>query len=456
MLSNQAKSHVRKIRAGEIMTICIMLLLLVCLHVLMFADVITPEQTILACVALYAVYWFSARFVNALTWKKHVYNLLLEELNAPLFVEVLEGACKYDPFSLAQLQKLQAEGRYADMVSLCAIQLKSPTAKRYTLSYLNLMEVAYFHMGDDGRLKEVYEATERQILQSKAPAKSRKRIPAHELYGLYLKRDWEAIEAYFAANPASDRLAVMSRLLTRARLALLREDTEGAAELFRRVLNEAPNAPVAVVAKAHLEAIERGEGYDKAFPEALPDPLFPDDAVIHAKKYKTTTAMRRVIHVALIAMVAAALLFELVGPYLENRAEESYNDVARKAMEVDYDGVVVFGGSHLFVEEHTVESVAVCATDEGFMLVALYYLEDPDEVLCEPLVTLSEEAFGGDALPNGSFEGYVSDYYATYAFYASKRDLPKGTAYVCPVEIGGRTLWFAVTYVGQKPTAEPI
>jgi hypothetical protein len=103
-----------------------------------------------------------------------------------------------------------------------------------------------------------------------------------------------------------------------------------------------------------------------------------------------------------------------------------------------------------------VESVAVCATDEGFMLVALYYLEDPDEVLCEPLVTLSEEAFFGDALPNGSFEGYVSDYYATYAFYASKRDLPKGTACVCPVEIGGRTLWFAVTYVGQKPTAEPI
>ena len=102
------------------------------------------------------------------------------------------------------------------------------------------------------------------------------------------------------------------------------------------------------------------------------------------------------------------------------------------------------------------ESVAVCATDEGFMLVALYYLENPDEVLCEPLVTLSEEAFAGDALPNGSFEGYVSDYYATYAFYASERDLPKDAEYVCSVEIGGRELWFAVTYVGQSPDAEKV
>ena len=50
----------------------------------------------------------------------------------------------------------------------------------------------------------------------------------------------------------------------------------------------------------------------------------------------------------------------------------------------------------------------------------------------------------------------VTDYHATYAFYASKRDVPKGIESVCSVEIGGRTLWFAVTYVGQSPNAENV
>ena len=456
MLSKQAKSHIRRFRVWNILHLCIIVLLAVMIPVLMMTDIFTVTQGLLACAVITAAYYFGSRFVNALMWKKHVYNLLLEELNAPLFVEVLEGVCKYDPFSLFQLQKLQAEGRYADVVSLCAIQLKSPAAKRYALSYLHCMETAYFHLGDDSKLKEVYEATERQILQSKAPAKSRKRIPTHEFYGLYLKRDWEAIEAHFSANPTSGRFAAMSRLLTRARLALVREDTEGAVELFRRVLAEAPNAPVAVVAKAHLEAIERGEGYDKAFPEALPDPLFPVDAAVHAKRYKITTVVRRIYNSIFIVIVVAALLFVIVMPYVEKNAGNAYNKLLQEAVEVDYDGVTVFGNSYLSEGEHAVESVAVCATDEGFMLVALYYLENPDEVLCEPLVTLSEEAFAGDALPNGSFEGYVNDYYATYSFYASKRDLPKDAEYVCPVEIGGRELWFAVTYVGQSPDAEKI
>ena len=456
MLSKQAKSHIRRFRVWNILHLCIIVLLAVTIPVLMMTDIFTVTQGLLACAVITAAYYFGSRFVNALVWKKHVYNLLLEELNAPLFVEVLEGVCKYDPFSLFQLQKLQAEGRYADVVSLCAIQLKSPAAKRYALSYLHCMETACFHLGDDSKLKEVYEATERQILQSKAPAKSRKWIPTHELYGLYLKRDWEAIEAHFSANPTSGRFAAMSRLLTRARLALVREDTEGAVELFRRVLAEAPNAPVAVVAKAHLEAIERGEGYDKAFPEALPDPLFPVDAAVHAQKHKTVTIVRRLYNIVAIAVIAAAVLFALVMPYVGKNAEEAYNLAVWEAMEVEHDGVMVLGSFTLQRGDTPVESVAVCTTNEGFMLVALYYRNDPNETLCEPLVTITHETFGGEALPSGSFEGYVSDYYATYSFYAAKRDVPRGIESVCPVEIGGRTLWFAVTYVGQSPDAEKV
>ena len=123
MLSKQAKSHIRRFRAWNILHLFIIVLLAVTISVLMMTDIFTVTQGLLACAVITAAYYFGSRFVNALMWKRHVYNLLLDELNAPLFVEVLEGVCKYDPFSLFQLQKLQAEGRYADVVSLCTIQL---------------------------------------------------------------------------------------------------------------------------------------------------------------------------------------------------------------------------------------------------------------------------------------------------------------------------------------------
>lgn len=456
MLSNQARSHVRRFRAWNILITCIMALLMVTVLVLMFTDLLASTQALVACAVVGAAYFFASRFISALMWKKHVFNILLEELNAPLFTEVLEGVQKYDPFSMFQLQKLQAEGRYADVVSLCTLQLQDPTAKRLALSYLHSMESAYFHLGDDSKLKEIHEATEWQILQSKDPAKSRKQISFHDFFGLYLKRDLAACEAYLAANPTPTRLSAMNRLLTRARLALLQGDTEGAAGLFRRILTEAPNTPTAVVAKANMEALERGEGYDKAFPEALPDPLFPVDAVMYTKKHKATTIVRRVYKIVMIAVIAAAILFLLVMPYVGKNAEEAYNLAVWEAMEVEHDGVMVLGSFTLQRGDTPVESVAVCTTNEGFMLVALYYRNDPNETLCEPLVTITHETFGGEALPSGSFEGYVNEYHATYAFYASKRDLPKGAACVCPVELGGRTLWFAVTYVGQSPHAEMV
>ena len=456
MLSKQAKSHIRRFRVWNILHLCIIVLLAVTIPVLMMTDIFTATQGLLACAVITAAYYFGSRFVSALVWKKHVYNLLLEELNAPLFVEVLEGVCKYDPFSLFQLQKLQAEGRYADVVSLCTIQLQNPTARQLALSYLHSMESAYFHLGDDRKLKEIHEATEWQILQSKDPTKSRKQISFHDFFGLYLKRDLAACEAYLAANPTPTRLSAMNRLLTRARLALLQGDTEGAAGLFRRILTEAPNTPTAMVAKANMEALERGEGYGKAFPEALPDPLFPVDAVMYTKKHKATTIVRRVYKIVMIAVIAAAILFLLVMPYVGKNAEEAYNLAVWEAMEVEHDGVMVLGSFTLQRGDTPVESVAVCTTNEGFMLVALYYRNDPNETLCEPLVTITHETFGGEALPSGSFEGYVSDYYATYSFYAAKRDVPRGIESVCPVEIGGRTLWFAVTYVGQSPDAEKV
>jgi hypothetical protein len=96
----------------------------------------------------------------ARAWKKYVYKVMDEDLDAPLFVGILSRVGKYDPFAIHQLQLLYAEGRHADMVSLCAKQLKNPYAKRQKLSYLAHMALAYFSLGDDKKLAEIHEAIE--------------------------------------------------------------------------------------------------------------------------------------------------------------------------------------------------------------------------------------------------------------------------------------------------------
>ncbi len=450
MPHEKAKANIRALRAWNIVTSGFPILLVAVSMILMLADILTLIQTVLLYTVAGLVWMIASRFIMAYAWTKYVHNVLNEELDTPAYLEILGQVGKYDPYAVQQLRMLFAEGRHADVVSLCAKQLENPYAKSGAPLYLSYMESAYFYLGDDQKLREICEATEWQIARSKNPDKTRRNLPSHTFHTAYLKRDTEACEAYFAATPAATRHAAVNRYLWRARLAQLRGDTDGAADLLRQVLTEAPDTALAITARAHLEALERGEGYDKAFPEALPDPLFP--VVTSEKKHKVLRSLRRVIMIVCAAfMVICVLLYGKAS--FENRA---FFESLREAMEVDHDGVTVFDNYYLYDEGTPVESVAICTTDEGFVMAALYYQNDPGEILCHPLVTLTEADFAGDALPSCEFRGFTADYYGTCRFYGSKRDVPRDAIASCAVTVYGRELWFAVTYVGQEPISAII
>ncbi len=450
MLQEKVNANVRRLRMWRVVTSVSPLPILAAVLTLMFTDVLTPVQTCLLYVVIALLERLAARFIMAFAWKKYVYGALYEELDAPLYVEILKRMGKYDPFALCRLQELDAEGRHADVVSLCTKQLDNPYAKRVKHLYLSYMEAAYFDLGDDQKLREIHEATEWYLASQKNPQKAKASMPLHAFFTAYLKRDLDACETYFTAVPPRNRFSTVNRCLLRARVAQLRGNTDEAAGHLRQVLAEAPNTPLAVTAKAHLDALERGEDYETAFPEVLPDPLFP--VLTSEKKHKTIQILFRICMI--VAAVSVGLVLVLNG--MGNAESKAYREKVRVAMEGSYDGVEVLDWFTLSDGEKTMDSVAVCATDSGIIMTALYYVDDPDEVLCHTMVTFTEEAFEGDVLPSRIFRGFTSDYYGTCSFYSSEKDVPKEAEFSCTVTVGGRELWLAVVYVGAEPPSNMV
>lgn len=439
MLQEKAKAHIRRLRVLNILTTGPVLLLLVVVLYLLFTDVLTTEQACLLYFVIGLLELFVARVVMARAWKKYVYNVMDEELDAPLFMEILRQVGKYDPFAIHQLQLLYAEGRHADVVSLCTKQMDNPYAKRCKPGYLTYMAFAYFSLGDDQKLAEIHEATEWFLQSQKKPEKYRRLMPMQVFYAAYLKRDTDACEAYFTANPPKVRNAAVQRYLSQARVAQLKGDTEAAERLLRQVLTEGPNTPAALTAKAHLAAIERGEGYDKAFPEALPDPLFP--VVTSQKRHRTVKILTRV-----CLIVAAALLaYSVVLHSINERRDSALREEVRVAMEAEYDGVTVFECFTVSDGESRMEILALCSTDGGMVLAAPYYREGSEALQCYPVAVFPEFAFAeGEPLPSRRFSGYTSDYTGLCAFYTSKEEVPEDSYVSFPVTVNGRELWFAV------------
>lgn len=438
MLQEKAKAHIRRLRVLNILTTGPVLLLLVVVLYLLFTDVLTTVQASLLYIVIGLLELFVARVVMARAWKKYVYNVMDEELDAPLFMEILRQVGKYDPFAIHQLQMLYAEGRHADVVSLCTKQMDNPYAKRCKPGYLTYMAFAYFSLGDDQRLAEIHEATEWFLQSQKNPEKYRRLMPMQVFYAAYLKRDTDACEAYFTANPPKVRNAAVQRYLLRARVAQLKGDTEEAERFLRQVLTEGPNTPAALTAKAHLAAIERGEGYDKAFPEALPDPLFP--VVTSQKRHRTVKILIRVCMI----VAAALLVYSVVLHSIYEHQDRTLREDVRVAMETEYDGVSVWECFSVSDGESWVETLALCSTDGGLVLASPYYRGDSEELLCYPVAVFIEEDFAENGLPSRVFAGYTADYYGLCAFYASEKEIPEDRYVSFPVTVYGQKLWFAV------------
>lgn len=442
MLSEKAKAHIRRIRVLNILTTGPVLLLLVVVLYLLFTDVLTTVQACILYIVLGLLDRFAARIIMAKAWKKHVYDVLNEELDAPLFIEILSHVGKYDPFALHQLQSLFAEGRHADVVSLCTKQMDNTYAKRCKPAYLHHMAFAYFSLGDDRRLAEIHEAAEWYLQSLKDPEKGRRLLPMQVFYAAYLKRDTDACEAFFTDNPPKMRIAAVQRYLQKARVAQLKGDTEAAEQFLRQVLTEGPNTPAALTAKAHLAAIERGEGYDKAFPEALPDPLFP--VVTSQKRHRTVKILMRVCMI----VSAALLVYSGVLHSINERKDNEFREDVRVAMEAEHDGVAVHDYFVLSEGETMLDALAICSTDEGVVVAALYgHEDDPDKLFCHTLVTFTEEELAGSLLPSHVFRGYTTEYFGVCAFYEAEADIPADAVASIPVTVYGRELWFAVTDV---------
>ena len=101
----------------------------------------------------------SVLFIRCAPWffyRKYISNPLSNELNAPLYYEIVRQGKIYAPSAIWQLQAEYFIGNLNHAVHICNQKLNDPKiSKKYKYHYLMFLANVYFDMGDNETLVDV-------------------------------------------------------------------------------------------------------------------------------------------------------------------------------------------------------------------------------------------------------------------------------------------------------------
>lgn len=448
MLKSQAKTILRKHRAVQLLEAIPLLLFVLTLLInrfLLRSDISVFK--ILIGFALFELAWlFVMRFLRARATQRYLYSPWWNELNVPLFAEITRQiGRKNDPYALWRITAAYAEGRYAEVVSLCSALLNYPrAAKKMRFSYLMYLEMAYFELGDDHKLGQVYTVMERYLKGHPREAKLRAGMPLHSFFTAYLKRDIPACEAYFS-SPSLNRMTSVRRLLLMARVALVKGETDTARGLLEQVLDQAPDTGFHLCARATLDTLDRGEGFESAFSEVLPNsstPSIGDRTVL--RKHQTRTKAWNIVTGLLLAVLLVHCVFSL---HLE-REEQQYWDSLEAAVQEYFRDAELLGLHEITENGRAVDVIAVCQCQNRVVLGGIYIQNDSEdeELMFRFGTSFSDKDMQDSPLPTKAYFTYLSEQIVICKLFSTEEEVPENACFSYSVTLNQRTYWLAVTY----------
>lgn len=448
MLKSQAKAILRKHRAVQFLEAIPLLLFILTLLInrfLLRSD-ISVFKIVIGFVLFELVWHFVMRSLRARATQKYLYSPWWNELNVPLFAEITRQiGRKNDPYALWRITGAYAAGRYAEVVSRCSALLKQPrAAKKMRFSYLMYLEMAYFELGDDHKLGQVYTVMEWYLKNHCREARLRAGMPLHSFFTAYLNRDIPACEAYFS-SPSLNRMTSVRRLLLMARVALVKGETDTARALLEQVLDQAPDTGFHLCARATLDALDRGEGFETAFSEVLPDPAILsawDRAVL--KKHQIRTKAWTIV----TGLLMAALLFLYAYSLHLEREEQQYWDSMEAAVQEYFRDAELLGLHEITEDGRAVDVIAVCQCQNRVVLGGIYLQSDSEgeEIRFRFGTSFSDKDMQDSLLPAKAYITYLSEQIVFCELFSTEEDVPENACFSYSVTLNERTYWLAVTY----------
>ncbi len=434
-----AKQYVKKYRRFLIVGCIAFLALWLVLFNFVF------QKSLLGLLFAYALLILTVVALKIYARNKWLIGPLLNDLNAPLYYEIITTGRFYDRTASVYLQAEYFMGHYENAVAICNQMLAKPrVGKKYRYVYLTYLAHICYNTGDREGLQEICQQVKGFLLDEKPKGKKKmaRFLERLRFYDNYLDQNWDACEQYVAANVGTTAHSHIVNFNDKAHVALAKGEMDKAKTFFQEV-QKAPLLCYANHATHAIEAIEAGTPYNEGI-----------EPVSENKEYRVPTrskAIRVLYWVALTICIIYIILSSLQSCENLNYKQIKYKRDIREAVEKDFDDVKVLKTFNLMRGDEIADSMAVCEVDGGLILASIYTYEGTDEIYYEEQRFLPDEDMDEESLMYiACFFCVTSDTFAEIHFYNQKSDVPKDAIYSFGVRTHDKNIYIAVITVEER------
>ena len=372
---------------------------------------------------------------------KYLNAPLSNDLNAPLYYEIITTGKFYDRTARVYLQAEYFMGHYENVIAICNQMLAKPKTKRKLYySYVTYLANVCYNLGDRENLQKICQQVSVFLADEKPRVKKRlaRFIKRLQFYDDYLEQNWDACENYLAANVGTTALSHIVNLYDKAHVALAKGELDRAKVFFAEV-QKAQGLCYADHATHALEAIEA----DRPYSEGI-EPVNENKEYV-LKPFPKKLKVLYAIAIALCAFYALSTGLQSC----ENLKTES--DIC-KAIEEDYDDAKVLHTFNLMYGDKLADDMVVCEVYEGLLLASVYTYTGEDTIYYHEQAFISAHELKNDKLKiqYNYFTCVVSNAYAEFAFCSKKSDIPEDALYSFSVKAHGKTVYISVISVSEK------
>ena len=438
----QAKSILKKHKITLYLT-GLVYLVAIFANIFFLPDLI--ENFAVRILLLIAVCFLYFAFIRYLSAKDLMFPLFFH-LNAPLHYEILKQGKIVSPSATHMIQAEYFVGNYANVILLCNQKLKDKKAKRlWKYYYLTYLANTYFDLGENERLRETCDRFYELLASDKKREKILKRFENIPFYSVYVNRNFEACEQY-ANKPQKFPIQKMLIHFWKARLALLKGETEEARKGFEKIIAEAPLLHLATLSELALQGMENETDYKKSIAPMLEkeitEPLKPSAATPFLNGFN------KVCNIILI-VIAVIFMILLFLSKVDWSGDSAYEKEIESLVEIDYDDVDVLDFFDLYKDDYWVDAMFICKTNDSILIGSTYYYDNYDnkydiyyEIQAEvPLSNLMADEF---TKVTNLYESVTEYCTVTSGFYVNQADVPNENYYFTSFVIDGKTFYFAV------------
>lgn len=383
------------------------------------------------------------RRLGTIIFRKCFMSVLHEKLDADTFLEMLHQIKFISSSVFWQIYAEYYCGHYQNVVSICKIKLNEPkNAKRYRYEYLAFLSWVYFDIGDDENLRKVCEQYEAALANEK-PSRKKKILfqSSWRFYDLYFKQDIEACEASLN-KPAPCKLTEYSRIFRKARLALMKGNSEEARGYYETLAKEVPQLNIGKLSMKKLVEMGYREGED--FSEMFDISDEPTQVTIYAP------TRRKYLKIVLSSIIVL-LLFSLMMWVVYHQEEKVNQENICVLVEEDYDNVEMLDVFLLKNGKEIIDEMFICKTDTDIMVGCVYVYNDQPELYYDIVISIPISSLLEDKSPlcRVTFESTTTYNQVESFFFADESYKSREYSHVSEFEINGQKLYFVVTKINS-------